>query len=121
MSVQDYKDAIDILTSKNLNYEKIVIELVKQNPKLFLKIITPNRELFQVLAKDEWMTYVRALLDEGKKVEGIKLIRDKLGYGLKEAKDVADFAMYVMSPMTIVPPTVQLSSKDEQLARQIAA
>ncbi len=121
MSVQDYKDAIDILTSKNLNYEKIVIELVKQNPKLFLKIITPNRELFKVLAKDDWMTYVRALLEEGKKVEGIKLIRDKLGYGLKEAKDVADFAAFYMNPMLIVRPAATLSIEDDAIARQIAA
>ena len=30
MSAQDYKDAIDILVSKPINYERIVVELVKQ-------------------------------------------------------------------------------------------
>ena len=121
MSAQDYKDAIDILVSKPINYERIVVELVKQYPKIFLKIVTPDRELFQVLAKDGWMTYARSLLDSGKKVEAIKQVRDNLGYGLKEAKDIIDYASFYMNPMLVIRPIAVLSSEDDAIARKIAA
>ena len=121
MAIKDYQDAIDLLIAGNLNYEKIVVELVKKNPKLFLSIVTPQREMFAILAKDAWMGDVRNFLSNGQKVEGIKLIRERLGHGLKEAKDIADYAIYIMSPMTSFPPAVSLSTADENIARQIAA
>ncbi len=120
---EDYQAVMDImLGQQELNYKKIVVELAKQNPKLLLKIMNPDRNMFAVLAKDPWMTEVRGHIGNGDRIDAIKLIREKVGYGLKEAKDITDLADHYMRPMVAVSPDINhMSSGALELAQKIAS
>ena len=94
-----YKEALNILTSdKELNYKKIVHEFAMQYPKRFVDIVNPQRDVFQVLRKEQWHNDVRSFIMNNQKVEAIKKVRIETGLGLREAKDVCDLAEEIIEP-----------------------
>ena len=122
--VECYKQAIDLLTNKELNYRAIVIEFAKHHPKLFMKLVVPNRDVIEVLRKEDWMNGCRKYLVDGKKVEAIKLCRNATGLGLKEAKDVCDRAQVLTDPYAQHSSGYgnnELSDSFEEMAQAIAA
>ena len=117
-----YAEAIRLLTDekKVLNYKNIVIELARRNPKLFVDIVVPAPQMFNILARETWMTIVREKIDNGLKVEAIKEIRDCAGYGLKESKDILDYAITLIDPTNYHYSGNQLDQTQAQIARLIA-
>lgn len=82
-----YQKAINVLMNENVDYKKIVIALAQINPKLFIRLIDdPN--VFKPV--EQWHRDVKQFIIADKKVEAIKRIREKTGFGLKESKDISD-------------------------------
>lgn len=125
MSAKDYQEAIDFLLNKNrpIDFEKVVVELAKKHPKIFLSIVKQERNVFAVLNKESWMSYARQRLVDGQKVEAIKEIRSATGFGLKEAKDIADLALTIMFPAQGFTATAAFAMSQDQIdiANKIAA
>lgn len=60
-------------------------------PEIFLGTLRRDLpDLSSILPNDQSLTAVVALLLRGRKIEAIKTIRQSTGYGLKDAKDLAD-------------------------------
>lgn len=86
-NTQYFQKAIDVLMNENIDYKKVCIALAQTNPKLFIKLVDdPN--VFKPV--EEWHREVKRHMIGVRKVEAIKLIREKTGFGLKEAKDISD-------------------------------
>jgi len=115
-----YAEAIRALREKNINFEKVVYELAATHPKIFMELLAPKRNVFEVLKKEPWQNTVRDFLGQGMKVDAIKLARQETGLGLKEAKDVCDFAAHFMDPMRASPPIAAISDEHIKLAKKIA-
>lgn len=82
-----YKKAINILMDGDVDFKKLGVALAQTNPKLFIQLVDdPN--VFRPV--EQWHRDVKHLTCAGRKVEAIKLIREKTGFGLKEAKDISD-------------------------------
>jgi ribosomal protein L7/L12 len=60
--------------------------IVRQQPEVFMRLVTGSQQQF-----DEAREAARLLKQQGNKVPAIKCIRAAWGFGLKEAKDIADF------------------------------
>lgn len=102
MSTKAYKQAIETLMSRDveIDYRSLAVKLAQHSPtlfnKLYAEIVAP------VLDKDpkpgmsgvEELAVSINILDSlrynNAKVDAIKLIRNTYGFGLKEAKDIAD-------------------------------
>jgi len=65
---------------------------------------TPSTHSSSNIAPGNAEEAVRALLDDGNKIEAIKLVREQTGLGLKEAKDLVD-AMERGAAVSILPGT----------------
>lgn len=76
-----YQKAIDLLLSNTIDYKKIVVELAKFYPETFVKLATSS-------FNEPWHSKVKNYILAGEKVSAVKLTREKLNLGLKEALDV---------------------------------
>lgn len=85
MKINYYAQAIDIILLQTIEYKKIVGEIIKSNPAVFVKAC---RKIYP-LETNENKEYIE-LLREGKKIQAIKLYRDKTGLSLRECKDFID-------------------------------
>lgn len=79
-----YKQVIDILTTADVDYKAIALELAKDNPGMFLRYHNKKRFVPQ------WIKEVIDFLKNEKKVEAIRTLRAETKIGLKEAKDICD-------------------------------
>lgn len=70
----------------DMDYRTIVIALAKRYPNVLIELANG--------IKEDWHVNVLDLMKKGEKVQAIKETRYHTGYGLKEAKDVIDYAMY---------------------------
>jgi ribosomal protein L7/L12 len=86
-NAQPYKDAIDLLTMgldlKDVN--RILVQVCKDNPRV---IVTAARVLG--IGGQTLEHRVRELMKADQKINAIKLVRNELNIGLKEAKDWAE-------------------------------
>lgn len=100
MTTKNYKTAIDILTTNAFDAKKIAIELAKSHPAIFVQLVglTSVQPVAPVpTLVDEWHLDVIRKLYRCEKVAAIKQIREHTGCGLKEAKDIADYASNYMN------------------------
>lgn len=81
-----YAKAIDLLVDGGVDYKSIAVNLAKLNPELFVQLAEGKGII------ESWCSKVVSYIKEAKYVDAIKLIRTETGFGLKEAKDVADVA-----------------------------
>lgn len=84
-----YAKAIDLLVDGGVDYKSIAVNLAKLNPELFVQLAQGKGII------ESWCSKVIDFIKEAKYVDAkyvdaIKLIRTETGFGLKEAKDVAD-------------------------------
>lgn len=84
---QYYKKAINILMDGDVDFKKLGVTLAQMNPKLFVQLVD-NPNVFRPI--EQWHRDVKHLMCDSKKIEAIKLMREKTGFGLKEAKDISD-------------------------------
>lgn len=91
--VNNYSRAIDLLMDNAVDYRKIVIELAKVNPGLFVELATRNAP---TPAHLQWHRKVHEHILQDEMVSAIKLVREKKSLGLKEAKDICDSLRNVM-------------------------
>lgn len=99
---QSYQQAIDLLMGDTVNFRQLGINLAKEHPALFIKMVQQDAG-----PAERWCTEAVGLLRSGHKVNAIKEIRQATGLGLKEAKDVADNVhqqLYNNNPFSIQPP-----------------
>ena len=94
---QHYSKAIDILVNSELDWKSIVVALAKKAPDLFVKLaeeVAPPHgpEMFGVKPDLKLYTQVGEELKFNGKVPAIKMLRNALGCGLKEAKDYVEQA-----------------------------
>jgi ribosomal protein L7/L12 len=82
-----YAKAIDLLMGGKVDFKTLAIELAKQNPELFCTLAVPA---VQAVTDDAWKPDAIRFIRQGNLVSSIKLVREKTGFGLKEAKDVVD-------------------------------
>ena len=82
-----YAKAIDLLMGGKVDFKTLAIELAKQNPELFCTLAVPA---VQTVTDDAWKPDAIRFIRQGNLVSSIKLVREKTGFGLKEAKDVVD-------------------------------
>jgi len=71
------KQAINIITSKKLDFYKICIEIAKNHPKA---LVEGCREY-------QYVSECKRLVESGEKVEAIKMWRNETGKTLLEAKN----------------------------------
>lgn len=101
MSTKAYKQAIETLMSRDveIDYRSIVVKLAQHSPTLFNKLYAEIAAPVLVgdpkpgMSDDEERRVINildSLRYHNAKVDAIKLIRDTYGFGVKEAKDVAD-------------------------------
>ena len=87
--VNYYAQTIDIITSNTLEYKKIVQEIAKTSPSVFVKAF---QKVYPNIERDD-LEYIE-LLKQGLKIQAIKLRREKTGEGLREAKSYIDQLQY---------------------------
>lgn len=101
MSTKAYKQAIETLMSRDveIDYRSIVVKLAQHSPTLFNKLYAEIAAPVLVgdpkpgMSDDEERRVINildSLRYNNAKIDAIKLIRDTYGFGVKEAKDVAD-------------------------------
>lgn len=90
MNQQYYQMAIDILMTQDVNYKKIVIELAKKHPDIFIECMGQKQiltqlefEILNILKRDHTTT-------SSPKIEAIKHHRTVASSSLKEAKDAVE-------------------------------
>ena len=96
-----FRKAIDVLMNENTDYKKVCIALAQTNPKLFNKLVDDPNVFKHV---EEWHREVKRHVVAERKVEGIKLIREKTGFGLKESKDILDCLQNHFAQMLLCRP-----------------
>jgi hypothetical protein len=82
-----YQEAIDCLMAPTIDYRTIVIALAKRYPNVLIELANGTKE--------DWHVFVLEQLKKGEKVNAIKETRFRTGLGLKEAKDIVDYAMHI--------------------------
>ena len=84
-----YKKAIDLLIGMgNVEKEKLAVELAKHHPSIFIKLVEGKGKEEEGMLDNNIVFIVNAL-NEGRRVDAIKGIREYWDYGLKEALDIA--------------------------------
>lgn len=92
-----YVDVIEALANDRIDYQRIVVELAKHNPSLFLRLHRGETKLIKKLLTEQALSEIRnALTTQGLgKVYAIKTLRlatvttkNPHGLGLKEAHDI---------------------------------
>ena len=78
-----YAEAIEALTDPDIDFRRIVIDVAKHHPKIFLEATGRKFD-------HGWRREVDTLLRAEKKINAIKLWRSETGLGLKEAKDAVE-------------------------------
>jgi ribosomal protein L7/L12 len=84
MKISYYKKAMEIIADGDIDYRVVCMRLAAENPKLFVKYAKKRTE------KDVMDEEISSMLLSGKRgviVDAVKLVREKLGIGLKEASD----------------------------------
>ena len=84
LNTKDFSALIDLLMSGTLDYKKIVTDLIKTQPEVFLQLIDRRSNV------EGWRAEIIDFMRDGKKVDAIRSLRQLMGYGLKDAKDVID-------------------------------
>ena len=119
-TAQMYARAIEITTSSQFDPRKIAIALAQVDPGLFIKLFETTTVV------PSWQREVVALTYGSQIVSAIKLIRERTGLGLKEAKDVADNLRlhmskngYMIDPARIMMPS-PLNPTTEPVFKELA-
>lgn len=82
-----YKKVIDILVGMDsVEKEKLAVELAKHHPSIFIKL-SLGEEKKEVMI-DEELVAICDHLKEGRRLEGIRGVKEYFQLGLKEAYDV---------------------------------
>ena len=79
-----YQAAIDVLMDEDIDYKSLVVELVKQDPAMFLLVHQ------SACNNMPWMKEVDNLLRGEKKISAIKVWRAHTGDGLKDSRDAVE-------------------------------
>ena len=79
----DYIKVIELLMNGSVNLRDVAVTLAKVDPALFLRLADHKEE-------PVWHDTVMQLMLNNERVNAIKVVREKTGFGLKEAKDVCD-------------------------------
>ncbi len=85
MNKEIYSKVIDRLLSGDLNYKKIVIELAKQEPEIFLEISGSPVE--QILPVDT-VKQIVSDIKSNQMIKAIQELRTAMNLGLGEARDI---------------------------------
>lgn len=80
-----YAEAIDILTSTSMEYRKVIFEIAKSHPAIFVKAYKKAYPDIGLTLKD-----YAALIHDNQPIAAIKLYRERTGLGLKESKEFID-------------------------------
>jgi ribosomal protein L7/L12 len=114
-----FQRVIDI-TSKPFDAQKVAVALAKEHPEIFLKLVEATTVVV------DWHRDVVTLAYQSAAVSAIKLIRERTGFGLKEAKDVYDMlrsfmsqAGYMIGTRDATVYTVALSSQQKAVYDQL--
>lgn len=85
--MNDYARAIGILTHGSIDSYKIAVKLAQTNPALFCKLATDDAS--PIFAGDNLTPFQRNLVDVARmsKVSAVKMYREEVQCGLKEALD----------------------------------
>lgn len=83
MSANNYKQAIEAVSSENVDWRQVAIEVAKMQPATFNEAVKRTKP---------WIGECKALRDgpDTSKVDAIKLWRSMTGDGLKEAKEAVE-------------------------------
>jgi hypothetical protein len=84
-----YKRVIEILMNEEIDYKRVVVELAKCEPEVFLRVVDR--------APVPWMEKAVEDIKNGMLIEAIKDARNQADLPLKEAKDLMEkvaFAIY---------------------------
>jgi len=79
-----YAEAIDIITKDGTDFRALVLEIAKRRPKVVVDAANRPSSMEQEIL---------AIAQSGRKLDAIKLWRQRTGDGLKEAKDAVDALM----------------------------
>jgi hypothetical protein len=108
-----YKDAIDLIANNTFDPRRIAIELAKTYPVIFVALASKN-------SAEQWhYDYIQLLRKDDSRVPAIKLMREKTGFGLKEALDVTNNLVESMNSRGYflqAPSSVSPMINDKQLA-----
>lgn len=94
-----YKKAIEVLMSKPISHENIVMMLARDYPSIFLDItgygFAPDEpplplDMYISNNEEEELRRIVNYVLNNDVITSIKAIREQYGFGLKEAKDVID-------------------------------
>lgn len=90
VTIETLQRAIALVAAGQLDYKKIVVQLAQHHPAIFVQLATNT-------ISQQWHRTVKAyILEDGNRVAGIKLLRERTGIGLKEALDVCHAAKNLM-------------------------
>lgn len=77
-----YKRVIEILMNEEIDYKRVVVELAKREPEVFLRVVD--------CAPVPWMEKAVESIKNGMLIEAIKDARNEADLPLKEAKDLIE-------------------------------
>ena len=83
-----YKKAIDLLIGMgNVEKEKLAVELAKHHPSIFIKLVEGKGKEEEVMLDND-IVFIIAAINDGRRVDAVKGIRDYFGHGLSEALEI---------------------------------
>jgi ribosomal protein L7/L12 len=88
-----YQQVIDILAA-GYDASKMATALAKKHPQLFIDLYKETCS-----PPEKWKQDLIGMLYRGEVVSAIKALREKLGYGLRDAKDIVDNLRHSMHTM----------------------
>lgn len=91
ISSELHSTVINFLFQEDVNYRDIVIEIAKKHPEVLVEIISSKKKVIY-----SWHQTVVAYIKENRRVEAVKLVREKLGYSLKEALDLCNYVQRLL-------------------------
>jgi hypothetical protein len=90
-----YVDVIEALANDRIDYQRIVVELAKHNPSLFLRLHKGESKPAKKLLSAKALAEIRNAINAEQRVTAIKALRIATqktntphGLGLKEARDI---------------------------------